>query len=131
MKVLYENGWFSGKIKYFNEKIRRYSVFYKDESVDLMDISDIDGVQIVLTLKEYKGLFYLLRVPCLIFSSSVFLNKFMKSCHVLSMFLTFWHLKPYVLLWSVHIQKTCICPSLLPGGARIPNLCLEWVRYIE
>ena len=27
VKVLYENGWFSGKVKYFNEKICRYCVF--------------------------------------------------------------------------------------------------------
>ena len=29
----------------------------------------------------------------------------MKPCHVLSMFLTFWHLKPYVLIWFVLIKK--------------------------
>ena len=39
---------FSGKIKSFNEKICRYCVFYKDESIDLMGISDIDGVHIIL-----------------------------------------------------------------------------------
>ena len=49
VKVLYENGWFSGKVKYFNEKICRYCVFYRDEPIDLMDISDIDGFQIILT----------------------------------------------------------------------------------
>ena len=49
VKVLYENWWFSGKVKYFNEKICRCCIFYKDESIDLMDISDIDGFQILLT----------------------------------------------------------------------------------
>ena len=48
-KVLYENGWFSGKVKYFNENICRYCVFYKGESIDLIGISDIDGFQIILT----------------------------------------------------------------------------------
>ena len=67
MKVLYENGWFSGKVKYFNEKICRDSVFYKDESINLLDISDIDGFQITLTLKGYNRLLYLLRFPCLLF----------------------------------------------------------------
>ena len=38
----------SGKIKYFNTKICRYCVFYKDESIDVMGISDIDGVHIIL-----------------------------------------------------------------------------------
>ena len=32
----------------------------------------------------------------------------MKPCHVLSMFLTFWHLKPYVLIWFVLIKKLCM-----------------------
>ena len=49
VKVLYENGWFSGKVKYFKEKICRYCVFYRDEPIHLMDISDIDGFQIILT----------------------------------------------------------------------------------
>ena len=31
----------------------------------------------------------------------------MKPCHVLSMFLTFWHLKPYVLIWFVLIKRRC------------------------
>ena len=43
VKVLFKNG------KYFNEKICRYCVFYKDKSIDLMDISDIDGFQTILT----------------------------------------------------------------------------------
>ena len=46
--VLYENGWFLGEIKYFNDKISLYCVHYKDKSTDLINISDIDGAQIVL-----------------------------------------------------------------------------------
>ena len=48
LKALYENGWFDGKIKYFNENICRYFVLYKEKSSDLIDISDIDGVEMIL-----------------------------------------------------------------------------------
>ena len=48
VKVLYEDGWFLGEIKYFNDKISLYCVHYKDKSIDLINISDIDGAQIVL-----------------------------------------------------------------------------------
>ena len=48
LKPLYENGWFDGKIKYFNEKICRYFVLYKDKSSDLIDISDFDGIEMIL-----------------------------------------------------------------------------------
>ena len=47
VKVLYENGWFLGEIKYFIDKISLYCVHYKGKSTDLINISDIDGAQIV------------------------------------------------------------------------------------
>ena len=36
-----------------------------------------------------------------------FERKLGKPCHVLNKFLTFWHLKSYVLIWFVFIKKTC------------------------
>lgn len=53
VKALYENGWFTGKIKYFNQKICRYLVLYKDKSTDLIDISCIDGVEMILIDKKH------------------------------------------------------------------------------
>ena len=45
----------------------------------------------------------------------------MKPCHVLSMFLTFWHLRPYVLIWFVLMKKNVYLPptqiSLSEGAA--------------
>ena len=32
----------------------------------------------------------------------------MKPCHVLSMFLPVWHLKPYVFIWFVLIKKRVV-----------------------
>ena len=47
MKVLHENGWLSRKIKYFTGNICHHCMFYKDESTDFMETSNIDGVQII------------------------------------------------------------------------------------
>ena len=48
VKSLYGNGWFTGKNKYFNQEICRYFIEYKDKTTDLIDISDIDGVEMIL-----------------------------------------------------------------------------------
>ena len=45
---LYENRWFTGTISYFNQKIGRYLVSYKDGSTDLFDVSDFDDVELIL-----------------------------------------------------------------------------------
>ena len=48
LKVLYENGWFIGEIKYFNEKLGKYMISYNDGSEDYISIEDIDDVEILL-----------------------------------------------------------------------------------
>ena len=48
VKGLYENGWFTGTIQYFNEKMGRYRVLYDDDSEDYIGIEEIKGVKIVL-----------------------------------------------------------------------------------
>ena len=48
VKELYENGWCTGTIQYFNEKMGRYRVLYDDDSEDYIGIKEIEGVEIVL-----------------------------------------------------------------------------------
>ena len=48
VKGLYENGWFTEKIQYFNEKIGRYRVLCDDDSEDYIGIKEIEAVEIVL-----------------------------------------------------------------------------------
>ena len=48
VKGLYENGWFTGKIQYFNEKMGRYRVLYDDNSEDYIGVEEIEGVELVL-----------------------------------------------------------------------------------
>ena len=45
---LYENGWFTGAISYFNQNIGKYLISYKDGSTDFDDISDFDDVELIL-----------------------------------------------------------------------------------
>ena len=48
LKGLYENGWFTGTIQYFNEKMGRCRVLYNDDSEDYIGIRETEGVEIVL-----------------------------------------------------------------------------------
>ena len=48
VKGLYENGWFTGTIQNFNEKMGRYRVLYDDDSEDYIGIKEIERVEIVL-----------------------------------------------------------------------------------
>ena len=48
VKGLYENGWFTGTIQYFNEKMGRNRVLHDDDSEDYIGIKEIEGVEIVL-----------------------------------------------------------------------------------
>ena len=41
-----ENGWFVGKIAYFNENLSKYMIKYEDSSTDL--VSDFDDVEMIL-----------------------------------------------------------------------------------
>ena len=43
---LYENGWFKGKIKYFNSSLVRYLVEYEDGSTDLVRIDDFNDIDL-------------------------------------------------------------------------------------
>ena len=48
VKGLYENGWFTGTIQYFSEKMGRYRVLYDDDCEDYIGIEEIEGVEILL-----------------------------------------------------------------------------------
>ena len=48
LKALYQNGWFTGVIEYYNTNINQYRVVYSDESEDYIGIEDIDGIEIIL-----------------------------------------------------------------------------------
>ena len=49
VKGLYENGWFVGKIAYFNDNLSKYMIKYQDSSTDLVDVSDFDDVEMIST----------------------------------------------------------------------------------
>ena len=51
--VLYENGWFTGTIVYFNTKLKEYKVDYADETYLLSD--DYDGVEVILEQERRQG----------------------------------------------------------------------------
>ena len=42
VRALYENGWFTGEIIYFNTVLVKYMVKYADSSTDLVGIEDFD-----------------------------------------------------------------------------------------
>ena len=48
LKALYQNGWFTGVIEYYNTNINQYRVVYSDKSEDYIGIEDIDGIEIIL-----------------------------------------------------------------------------------
>ena len=48
LKALYQNGWFTGVIEYYDTNINQYRVVYSDESEDYIGIEDIDGIEIIL-----------------------------------------------------------------------------------
>ena len=48
IKALYENGWFIGKIKYFNTVLCEYKVDFSDGTSDYLAIQDIDGIEVIL-----------------------------------------------------------------------------------
>ena len=48
VKALYENGWFTGDIMYFNTAFEEYKVVYPNETSDYIRKDDFDGVQIIL-----------------------------------------------------------------------------------
>ena len=47
IKALYENGWFVGKISYYNKLHEEYYVLCEDDK-DYISLDDIDGVEVQL-----------------------------------------------------------------------------------
>ena len=55
VKALYENGYFIGKIKYFNKKVSKYVVSLNDGTDDDIDITEIDDVKVILLQKMFDA----------------------------------------------------------------------------
>ena len=47
--ALYENGWFTGIIVYFNRELKEYKVDYADKTPDYLSYNDFDGVEVILS----------------------------------------------------------------------------------
>ena len=48
LKGLYDNGWFTGDIMYFNTSLLEYRVDFPDGSSDYVTEEDIDGVEMLI-----------------------------------------------------------------------------------
>ena len=48
VRALYENGWFTGEIIYFNTVLAKHLVEYADSSTELVDIEDFDDTTMIL-----------------------------------------------------------------------------------
>ena len=48
VKGLYENGWFIGKIQYFNSRLDEFKVVFEDDTIDYISKKDIDDVELLL-----------------------------------------------------------------------------------
>ena len=46
-KILYDGGWFVGKVIYYNHALSEYKVDFEDGSVDYVSPEDIDGVEVI------------------------------------------------------------------------------------
>ena len=46
-KILYDSGWFVGKVMYYNHALSEYKVDFEDGSVDYVSPEDIDGVEVI------------------------------------------------------------------------------------
>ena len=46
--ALYENGWFTRIIVYFNRELKEYKVDYVDKTSDYLPYNDFDGVEVIL-----------------------------------------------------------------------------------
>ena len=42
-----ENGWFEGKILYFNTQIREYHILFTDGTTDYVAAEDFDGIELI------------------------------------------------------------------------------------
>ena len=48
LKALYENGWHTGLVKYYNSKLGELKIDFTDGSSDYVAPADIDGEEIFL-----------------------------------------------------------------------------------
>ena len=48
IKAIYDNGWFTGNITWYNKKMQKLRVLYEDETDDYLSLDEIDGVEIYL-----------------------------------------------------------------------------------
>ena len=48
IKALYENGWFVGKINYYNKLLEEYYVLYENDTEDNISLDGIDSVEVQL-----------------------------------------------------------------------------------
>ena len=46
--ALYENGWFTGNVVYFNKELQEFRVEYADGTSDYLATDDFDGVEVIL-----------------------------------------------------------------------------------
>ena len=44
----YESGWHTGTIRYYNSKTKKYLLSFEDDSTDLIEEKDIDGVEMYI-----------------------------------------------------------------------------------
>ena len=59
VKALCDNGWFVGKIKYYNAVLNEYNkVVFHDKSVDFIRPYEIDGVEVIRSYESYFQLSY-------------------------------------------------------------------------
>lgn len=47
MRGLYNNGWFDGRITYYNKKLTEYVILYEDNTSDYVKLADFDGVELM------------------------------------------------------------------------------------
>ena len=48
IKAQYENGWFAGKINYYNKLLEEYYVLYEDDTKDYISLDNTDGAEVQL-----------------------------------------------------------------------------------
>ena len=52
IRGLYETGWHTGEVEYFNSKTQEYLVSFEDESTDYLKEEEIDNIEVILVSEE-------------------------------------------------------------------------------
>ena len=52
IRGLYETGWHTGELKYFNTKTQEYFVSFEDGSPDYLKEEEIDNIEVILVAEE-------------------------------------------------------------------------------